>query len=130
VLELLAWFLAFVLILWLAMSLLERRVVNPLRVALGAILAPPAFLLGLVAALVALALSAALLPALAILALPVALLSGFLLSLATLSLIAGVDPLRALLALIIALAALALIGALVWHEPEPVPPAVPLPLHA
>ena len=79
-LDLLLWLLGFSLLLWLLLSLLAGRLVNPLGVFLGVLLAPVAFLIGVFltgATLTFLALS---LPWL-LLAVPLALFVGFLLAL-------------------------------------------------
>lgn len=104
--------LAFWLVLWLFLSLLGGRAVNPLAVLLGAFLAAAAM-----------ALVASLFPAASALALVVVLLSGFLAALYTLAAVTKVSMLAALLAWVLALLAAALLSLLLWHSP--VPPSIP-----
>jgi len=56
VLDLLVWLLGFSLLLWVLLCLLASRLVNPLGVFLGVVLAPAAFLIGVLLAGAALAL--------------------------------------------------------------------------
>ncbi len=79
-LDLLLWLLGFSLLLWLLSSLLAGRLVNPLGVFLGVVLAPVAFLIGVFLTGAALAFLAPSLPWL-LLAVPLALFVGFLLAL-------------------------------------------------
>jgi len=120
VLDLLLWLLGFSLLLWLLLSLLAARIVNPLGVLLGVLLAPVAFLIGVFLTGAALAFLALSLPWLLLLAVPLVLFVGFLLALFTL---AGTGIGTALLALFLALIIVALLSTAVWHMPTP--PSLP-----
>ncbi len=80
-LDLLLWLLGFSLLLWLLSSLLAGRLVNPIGVFLGVLLAPVAFLIGVFLTGAALTFLAPSLPRLLLLAVPLALFVGFLLAL-------------------------------------------------
>jgi hypothetical protein len=119
VLDLLLWLLGFSFLLWILLSLLAGRPVNPLGVFLGVLLAPIAFLIGVFLTGVALALLALPLPWLLHFAVPLALLVGFFFALFTLAALSGVGIGRALIALLLALAIMTLLGAAAWHMPIP-----------
>ncbi|MCI4447286.1 MAG: hypothetical protein JHC20_05180 [Pyrobaculum sp.] len=121
-LDLLLWLLGFSLLLWLLLSLLAARIVNPLGVLLGVLLAPVAFLIGVFLTGAALALLALSLPWL-LLAVPLALFVGFLLALFTLAALSGTGIGTALLALLLALIIVALLSTAAWHTPTP--PSLP-----
>lgn len=116
--DIVLWLAAFSLLLWLFMSLLAGRPVNPVGVFLGVLLAPIAFLIGVAAVLFLVA------PLLIFIAVPLALLAGFVLALFVPSALAGVGMLKALIALILAALLLALLGVALWRFPRP--PSAPL----
>jgi hypothetical protein len=118
VLDLLLWLLGFSLLLWLLLSLLAGRLVNPLGVFLGVLRAPVAFLIGVFLTGAALAFLAPSLPWL-LLAVPLALFVGFLLALFTLAALSGTNIGAALLALLMALIIMTLLSAAAWHTPLP-----------
>jgi hypothetical protein len=122
VLDLLLWLLGFSLLLWLLLSLLAGRLVNPLGVFLGVLLAPVAFLIGVFLTGAALAFLAPSLPWL-LLAVPLALFVGFLFALFTLAALSGASIGTAFLALLLALIIMALLSATAWHTPTP--PSLP-----
>ena len=121
-LDLLLWLLGFSLLLWVLLSLLAGRLVNPLGVFLGVLLAPVAFLIGVFLTGAALAFLAPSLPWL-LLAVPLALFVGFLLALFTLADLSGTGVGAAFLALLLALIIMALLSAAAWHTPTP--PSLP-----
>jgi len=101
------------------LSLLAGRLVNPLGVFLGVLLAPVAFLIGVSVTGAALAFLAPSLPWLLLLAVPLALFVGFLLALFTLAALSGTSIGAAFLALLLALIIMALLSAAAWHTPTP-----------
>jgi len=121
-LDLLLWLLGFSLLLWLLLSLLAGRLVNPLGVFLGVLLAPVAFLIGVFLTGAALAFLAPSLPWL-LLAVPLALFVGFIFALFTLAALSGTSIGTALLALPLALIIMALLSTAAWHTPTP--PSLP-----
>ena len=121
-LDLLLWLLGFSLLLWVLLSLLAGRLVNPLGVFLGVLLAPVAFLIGVFLTGAALAFLAPSLPWL-LLAVPLALFVGFFLALFTLAALSGTGFGAAFLALLLALIIMALLSAAAWHTPTP--PSLP-----
>jgi hypothetical protein len=123
VLDVLLWLIGFSLLLWILLSLLAQRIVNPLGVFLGVVLAPVAFLVGVFVSGVLLGLLALAFPLLLVFVLPLALLTGFLFALFVLSALAGVGMGKALLALLLALIILTLLSVATWHAP--VPPSLP-----
>jgi len=114
-LDLLLWLLGFSLLLWILLSLLAGRLVNPLDVFLGVLLAPAAFLIGIFLTGVVLALLAPPLPWLPLLALFV----GFFLALFTLAALSGVGIIRTFIALLLVLIIMALLSVATWHTPAP-----------
>ncbi len=118
-LDLLLWLLGFSLLLWVLLSLVAGRLVNPFGVFLGVLLAPAAFLIGVFLTGTALALLAPHLPWLLPLAVPLALFVGFFFALFTLAALSGVGIFRALVALLLALIIVALLSTTVWHTPVP-----------
>jgi len=121
-LDLLLWLLGFSLLLWILLSLLASRLVNPLGVFLGMVLAPAAFLIGIFLTGAALALLAPHLPWPFSIAVSLALFVGFFFALFTLAALSGVGIGRALVALLLALIIMALLGAAAWHIPIPLFP--------
>ena len=121
-LDLLLWLLGFSLLLWVLLSLLAGRLVNPLGVFLGVLLAPVAFLIGVFLTGAALAFLAPSLPWL-LLAVPLALFVGFFLALFTLAALSGTGIGAAFLALLLALIIMALLSTAAWHTPTP--PSLP-----
>jgi len=115
VLDLLLWLLGFSLLLWFLLSLLAGRLVNPLGVFLGVLLAPVAFLIGVFLTGAALAFLAPPLPWLLLLSLFV----GFFFAFFTLAALSGVGICRAFLALLLALVIMTLLSAAAWHLPVP-----------
>ena len=122
VLDLLLWLLGFSLLLWVLLSLLAGRLVNPLGVFLGVLLAPVAFLIGVFLTGAALAFLAPSLPWL-LLAVPLALFVGFFLALFTLAALSGTGVGAAFLALLLALIIMTLLSTAAWHTPTP--PSLP-----
>ena len=123
VLDLLLWLLGFSLLLWVLLSLIAGRLVNPLGVFLGVLLAPVAFLIGVFLTGAALAFLAPSLPWLILLAVPLALFVGFLFALFTLAALSGTGIGAAFLALLLALIIMALLSTAAWHTPTP--PSLP-----
>ncbi|MCU7787736.1 hypothetical protein ODS41_07390 [Pyrobaculum sp. 3827-6] len=122
--EVLVWWVVFTVALWVLLSLLAGRAVNPLGVFLGVVLAPVAFLVAaVVVGFLAVALGVFIWPLL-VLAPFAALLAGFLAALFVVSALAGVDMVRAFIALLLATVLLLVLSGLLWHSP--LPPRLPL----
>jgi len=114
----------FTAVLWVLLSLLAGRAVNPLGVFLGVVLAPVAFLVAAsVVGFLALALGVFIVPLL-LLAPLLALLAGFLTALFVVSALAGVDVARAFIALLLATVLLLVLSGLLWRSP--LPPKLPI----
>ena len=126
VLDLLLWLVGFSLLLWVLLSLIAGRLVNPPGVFLGVLLAPVAFLIGVFLTGAALAFLALSLPWLILLAVPLALFVGFFLALFTLAALSGTGIGAAFLVLLLALIIMALLSTAAWHTPTP--PSLPRPL--
>jgi hypothetical protein len=114
----------FTVVLWVLLSLLAGRAVNPLGVFLGVVLAPVAFLIAaVVTGFLAVVLGVFIVPLL-FLAPLAALLPGFLAALFVLSALAGVDMARAFIALLLATVLLLVLSGLLWRSP--LPPKLPI----
>ncbi|MEZ0248520.1 MAG: hypothetical protein ABWJ97_04540 [Thermoproteus sp.] len=124
-LGLVLWVVLWILAFWGSLTLLKGRPVSPLLVLAAAILAPIAFVVGLIIGMFLFVLAAFLFPPAVLLAPPLAFLLGVLSALAVISALTGVGLLRSLAAVVLATAVAVLASYLIWHTT--IPPQIPRP---